>query len=145
MSKDKLRVVLDTNILVRAVSSRSHTSVILDALLNGDYELCITTEILLEYEEKLTQIYDSEVAELIIGTLLLLPNVQRIEIYFDMRLIVHDMDDDKFVNCAFASNAHFLVSEDRHFKILKLITFPKVEVIGFQDFKHILKPPNNFS
>lgn len=70
MSRDKLRIVLDTNILVRAVSSRSQTSVLFDALLNGDYELCVTTEILLEYEEILTQIYDSEVAELTLGTLL---------------------------------------------------------------------------
>jgi predicted nucleic acid-binding protein len=81
----------------------------------------------------------------IIQTKLLLPNVQRIEIFFDMRLIVHDMDDDKFVNCAFASNAHYLVSEDKHFKVLKALPFPKIQVIGFQDFKHILKPPEHFS
>jgi uncharacterized protein len=145
MSNDSLRIVLDTNILIRAVSSRSRTSVAFDALLNGKYTLCVTTDILLEYEEKLTQIYDQEVAELTIGTLMLLPNVQRTEIYFDMRLIVHDADDDKFVNCAFASNAHYLVSEDRHFKILKNVGFPKIQVIGFQDFKHILQASDSFS
>jgi putative PIN family toxin of toxin-antitoxin system len=139
MSRSNLRIVLDTNILVRAVSNRSQTSVIFDALFNNDYVLCVSTEILLEYEEKLTQIYNQEVAELTIGALMLLPNVQRIEIYFDIRLITQDMDDDKFANCAFAANAHYLVSDDRHFRILKKIDFPKLEVIQFQDFKLLLK------
>ena len=138
MAKKPYRVVLDTNIIVRAVSGGSLSSSIFDALLNQHYTLCVSTEILLEYKEKLTQIYNAEIAELVIGTLMVLPNVIRTEIFYDMRLIVYDVDDDKFVNCAFASNAHFIVTEDRHFKILSTVDFPKINVLKFQEFKQVL-------
>ena len=138
MAKKPYRVVIDTNIIVRAVSGGSLSSSIFDALLNQHYILCVSTEILLEYEEKLTQIYNAEIAELVIGTLMVLPNVIRTEIFYDMRLIINDVDDDKFVNCAFASNAHFIVTEDRHFKILSIVDFPKINVLKFQEFKQVL-------
>ena len=107
-------------------------------MLNQEYTLCLSTEILLEYEEKLIEIYDKEVAELVISVLTVLPNVIRTEIFYDMRLIYYDVDDDKFVNCAFASNAHFIVTDDGHFKVLKNVPFPKISVLSFLDFKHLL-------
>jgi uncharacterized protein len=100
-------IVLDTNVLVRAVSPKSLASPILDALYDQKFTVCLSTDILLEYEEILKRIYSDEVAELTISSLLLLPNVLRTEVYFDLRLIVSDADDDKFVNCAFSSNAHY--------------------------------------
>ena len=33
--------------------------------------------------------------------------------------ILQDKDDNKFVDCAIAANARFIVSEDGHFKYLK--------------------------
>jgi uncharacterized protein len=138
MAKPTLRIVLDTNIIIRAVSGRSLSSRIFDALLNQEYTLCLSTEILLEYEEKLIEIYDREVAELVISVLTVLPNVIRTEIFYDMRLIYYDVDDDKFVNCAFASNAHFIVTDDGHFKVLQKVSFPKISVLSFLDFKNLL-------
>ena len=51
-----------------------------------------------------------------------------------MRLIEKDNDDNKFVDCAIAAGASFIVSNDRHFDALKTIPFPKVEVIQIQQF-----------
>lgn len=130
-----MRIVLDTNILVRAVSGRSTNRFVFDKLFNQKYTLCVSTEILLEYEEILSRIYDKETAELVISSLLLLPNVVRTEVYFNMRLIIADADDDKFANCAFASNAHFIVTEDKHFKVLKKTPFPQIEAISYEKFK----------
>ncbi|WP_307681167.1 hypothetical protein [Segatella copri] len=49
-------------------------------------------------------------------------------------------DDNKFVDCAIASNAIFIVTEDKHFKELENIPFPKVEIVGIDDFlKHLKK------
>jgi putative PIN family toxin of toxin-antitoxin system len=133
-----MRIVLDTNILVRAVSGRSMNSKVFDYLFNQEYTLCISTEILLEYEEILSRIYDKEIAELVISSILLLPNVIRTEVYYDMRLITSDADDDKFANCAFAANAHFIVSDDKHFSILKKIDFPKISVVSYDIFLQML-------
>ncbi len=134
-----MRILLDTNILVRSVAGRSFSSVIFDALFNQKFILCVSSEILLEYEEILARIYDKETAELVISSMLLLPNVVRVEVYYNMRLISADADDDKFVDCAFASNAHFIVTDDKHFKVLKNVPFPEIKTLKYIDFLEILK------
>jgi uncharacterized protein len=135
---DLLRIVIDTNVLVRAVSGKSFTSFVFDALFEQKFTLHVTSDIVLEYEEILTRVYDEEIAELVISALRMLPNVIHTNVYFDLRLIAADADDDKFVNCAFAANAHYLVSDDRHYKVLKEIPFPKIHCIGYEGFKEIL-------
>lgn len=47
--------------------------------------------------------------------------------------ITTDPDDNKFVDCAVAGNARFIVTEDHHYDILSKTDFPKVEVIGLDD------------
>ena len=51
-------------------------------------------------------------------------------------------DRNKFVDCAIASNADFIVTNDGHFNVLKNIPFPKVKVISIDDFMEILKTIN---
>jgi len=140
--KEQLRVVLDTNVIVSAVSKRGGYSEIIDELFNGEYDLYVTTEILLEYEEVMIRFFDKEVAELVLSAMSLLPNVQKIGIYFNFNLIENDKDDDKFVDCAFASNAHYLVTNDKHFNVLRKIEFPKINTIKIDEFKDILANSN---
>ena len=54
-------------------------------------------------------------------------------------LIEADPDDNKFVDCAIAGNATFIVSEDRHFRVLSMIDYPKVNVIGVEKFREVLE------
>ncbi|MCL2650497.1 MAG: putative toxin-antitoxin system toxin component, PIN family [Candidatus Azobacteroides sp.] len=56
-----LKVVLDTNILLSSISRKSPYGYILTALLENKYELYVSTEILLEYEEKIITIFDAQV------------------------------------------------------------------------------------
>jgi uncharacterized protein len=47
------------------------------------------------------------------------------------------MDDNKFVDCAIAGNADYLIINDKHFNCLKTIEFPKLSLLnidGFMDF-----------
>jgi uncharacterized protein len=133
-----LKVVLDTNTILRSISRRSTFSVILDKLYDGDYELWVTNDILLEYEEKITDIFSKESAELIIGALSLLPNVKKAEIHYHLFLIDVDKDDNKFSDCAFAGNVHYLVTNDKHFNVLSSIPFPSINVITLERFKSLL-------
>ena len=116
--------MLDTNALLRSISRRSAYAVILDALYENTFEIYITNDILLEYEEKISDIFSSETAELILGAFALLPNVKKVDIHFRLNLISADPDDNKFSDCAFAGNVHFLVTADKHFAVLKSISFP---------------------
>lgn len=54
-------------------------------------------------------------------------------------MISQDPDDNKFVDCAIASNSDWIVTNDKHFHILKGIDFPRVNVISVEDFIHLLK------
>jgi len=93
----------------------------------------------MEYEEKIAEIFSAETAELIIGTLTVLDNVKKIDIYFKLNLIAADLDDNKFVDCAFAGNVHFLVTNDKHYNVLKSIAFPLINVINLDEFKELIK------
>ena len=58
--------------------------------------------------------------------------------HFRFNLIQQDVDDNKFVDCAIAANASYIVSQDHHFDILKNIDFPKVDLIDIDTFVSLL-------
>lgn len=53
---------------------------------------------------------------------------------YAFHLIKADEDDNKFVDCAIVANAKYIVSNDRHFDVLREIPFPKVDVIKINQF-----------
>lgn len=134
-----LKIVLDTNVLLCSISRRSAYAIILDKLYENAFELYVTNDILLEYEEKITEIFSEETAELVVGAFALLPNVKKTDIYFYLNLITADADDNKFSDCAFAGNVHYLVSNDKHFNVLQSISFPLINVINIDEFKELLR------
>jgi uncharacterized protein len=134
-----MKIVLDTNALLTSISERSSLHGIFSAFLEERYDLCVTTEILAEYEEVIARHMGWAVAHNVLSIIENAPNVKWITRYYAWRLIEVDMDDNKFVDCAIAANATFIVSEDRHFDVLKTIPFPKVAVIKAKDFMEILR------
>lgn len=92
----------------------------------------------MEYEEIISKKYSVSVAKDVIRTLLLLPNVDKIDVFYNWSLIVQDVDDNKFVDCAIAANVDFIVTNDRHFGVLKEIQFPVVNVVSISQFQTLL-------
>jgi uncharacterized protein len=134
-----LRIVLDTNAIISSIARKSRNKIIIDKLLNGDYDIVVTTDMLLEYEEKIAELFDQETADGFLEALDLLPNVHRIHVYYRFLLITNDADDDKFADCAIAAGVHFLVSDDRHYRVLKKLGFPEVNLLKIDEFIEILK------
>lgn len=114
-----MRVVLDTNVLLVSIASSSKYRPIFDALLAKKYTLVISNEILTEYEEIFSQRANSKVANLVLEALANLTNVEKQDIFIKWHVIETDKDDNKFVDCAIAGNCHYIVSNDKHFNILK--------------------------
>ncbi|TLU98764.1 putative toxin-antitoxin system toxin component, PIN family [Dyadobacter luticola] len=133
-----MNVVLDTNVLLVALPSRSVYHPIFTALLDKTFELFVTNEIISEYEEQLSYRLGISRTDLHLQELLHLSNVHKIESYYLWQLIEADKDDNKFVDCAVACNADYLVSNDGHYNILASIDFPKVNVIKAGAFLEIL-------
>lgn len=127
-------VVIDTNCLLQIIARKSPYRPIWDAFLEGRYELCVSNEILDEYQEILGQQITPTVAENIVLLILNQENVRLVDPYFRMSLITADPDDNKFVDCAFAAGADYLVSEDSHFDVLRKTPFPKLNLVTLDEF-----------
>jgi len=133
-----VKVVLDTNVLLVSISSRSRLHWVFQKLINKKYTLCVTTEILAEYAEIIDQHMGAATSDSVLGVLENLPNIEFVTTYYKFQLL-KDEDDDKFVDCAIASNANFIVSHDKDFRVLKRIEFPKVRVIDTEELEAELK------
>lgn len=133
------RIVLDTNCLVSSLPRQGKYHQVWQDFFNEKYVLCYTNDILTEYEEILTQKMGRMIAQNIIKAIVARPNTMKLDPRFQFRLIEKDADDNKFVDCAIVANARYIVTEDRHFKVLEAIDFPKVDVIGLDAFLEWLK------
>jgi len=134
-----MKIVMDTNILLVTISATSKYHFVFQDLLQQKYTLCVTTDILNEYEEIISQHLGHETAKFTLELLQNLPNIELITKYFRWQLIEIDPDDNKFVDCAISANADFITTNDKHFNILEKIPFPKVNIIDFEGFMELLK------
>ena len=132
-----MRILLDTNILLISISARSPHHWVINKLVEGLFELAVSNEILLEYFEIIEQKMDSLSPEFTLDLLDNLPNVVHIEPKFKWPLLV-DEEDEKFSNCYLASNANYIVTHDKGFRLLRKIDFPKFQIISLKEFKEIL-------
>lgn len=132
------RVVLDTNCLLISLSRRGAYYTVWKEFFSEKYILCYTNEILSEYEEILSQKMGGDIAGNVIKAIISRKNMVRLDVHFRFNLIQADPDDNKFVDCAIAANASFIVSQDHHFDVLHAIDFPKVELIGIDEFVSLL-------
>jgi uncharacterized protein len=68
-----------------------------------------------------------------------LPNVEQTQIYYNWHIIEEDPDDNKFVDAAISSGADYIITHDKHFKILNIIDLPVVKYLSLEAFEKILK------
>lgn len=134
-----MTIVLDTNILLVAVSRSSDLHLIFQKMIGAEFKLAVSTEILLEYEEILQRKLNLKAATDVMNLISSLPNLIHIDTRFYWEMIEKDPDDNKFIDCAIAANAKYIVSDDAHFRILKKIDFPPLELLTGIKFVEILK------
>ena len=132
--KPRRIVVLDTNCLVQSISQRSNYYPVWKSFINGEYDLCVSSEILEEYEEVIGRLMSPLAAKIVVEAILKAPNTRRLDPHFRFRLIEKDPDDNKFVDCAISAGADYIVSEDAHFRVLETIPFPSVCIIRLDEF-----------
>ena len=127
-------IVLDTNCLLVCLATKNKYHRVWTAFLNEDFQICVSNDIINEYEEILAKKISPAFADMIIQVIMNSENVVFARPTFKFNLITADPDDNKFVDCAIVANADYIVSEDTHFDILKKIDFPKVNVIRIEEF-----------
>lgn len=141
------RITLDTNCLLEVVTRKSKLHYIWEKILAGDIVLCVTTEILCEYEEKLAIKSSPLIAKRVMFQLENTAKIELITTYYRWNLIKADPDDNKFVDCAIAANSRYIVSSDKHFKVLlEKDMWPKLNLKTLKEYhEHLYNKAHTLS
>jgi uncharacterized protein len=133
-----MKVVLDTNVLLTCISKRSSIHDIFLGFIEEKYTLCVTTDILAEYEEVITNHMGKNAASNVLQAIENAPNVLYVNRYYAWQIIEKDPDDNKFVDCAIAANGKYIVTGDHYFDEFKTYDYFKISVVTAHDFQKIL-------
>lgn len=133
------RVVIDTNCLLQILGAKGKYHFLFESFLQFGYVMCISNEVLLEYEEILRMKASPLAADLFMKVIARSRNVIRKDPYFKWNIITNDFDDNKFVDCAFACRANYIVTNDNHFQEAANSPFPVFNVINLDDFSELMK------
>ena len=133
-----MRIVLDTNCLLVSVQEYSDYFWLWKAFCDKKFTLCYTNEILNEYQEVLSHYYSTALAQYTIDAIINASHAEPITVYYKWQLIDADPDDNKFVDCAISANAACIVTNDKHFNVLKTLNFPPIKVINIETFQKII-------
>ena len=138
-----MRVVIDTNVVISALlSSTGIPAQILEAWRLDAFELVVSEPILAEYHKALSyepvlarhRMSHEEIAEIVEGfrefAVLIEPN-QKIE------AIPDDPEDNKFLECALAGEAAYVVSGDAH--LLALRHYQDIQILSPTAFLALLR------
>ncbi len=136
---NKLRLILDTNVFMVSLAPQYKYRWIYDYLIQGRFELALSNEILTEYHEQIVLRYGIERTDAQLDYLFLLPNIVLINPSFHWQRVENDKDDDKFVDCYFASQSDHIISNDRHLRGLPTDEFPPLSVLSYDDFERQYK------
>ncbi|HBV58366.1 MAG TPA: putative toxin-antitoxin system toxin component, PIN family [Candidatus Magasanikbacteria bacterium] len=138
-----MRVVLDTNVLISALFWKGKAALILDLAEKGTITVCLTKEILDEIIRVLNypKIYKHLSSTCLTVNDILHYITELAEFYHDAiqlkNMIKDDPSDNKFLSCALASRAKYIISGDAH--ILKLKSFVNISIVTPAVFLSIFK------
>ena len=140
-----MRVVIDTNILLPSLSPRSKSHWLFADLLAERFVLCVTTDILNEYSEVFDRKLGVKASSAVMDLLETLPNLLLVDKFYFWQAVEQDPDDNKFVDCAIAAQAKYLVTDDSHFNPLKRKPLFEVEIVTMKEFEQLFHPPDSKS
>ena len=117
-----MTVCIDTNSPVQLFGKKSRFQAIAVARMGGQIELALSTAILLEYEEVAAAMHGPVCAREVMNFLDLATAsgfARHFTPQFHFRIITADPDDNIFADCAIATDAEYIITEDRHFQALR--------------------------
>lgn len=134
----RLRVVLDTNVLISGTLWSGIPSDILEKCRLRCIDLIISTEILseleetLRYEKKFKQTEESIKKNIneIAGISMIVEPKERLFV------IEKDVDDNVVLECALAGDSDYIITGDKH--LLELKEYGKIKVVTPREFIEIL-------
>jgi uncharacterized protein len=140
-NKTKIKVILDTNILVSGSLWKGNSYKILLLIETGKVICILSPSILEEYEkvmrsEEITEkiacknLVINEIIDHIISmTTLVIPKSR-------LKVVMEDPDDNKIIECAIEGKSDFIITQDKH--LLNLKKNKKIKIITPEEFLKLL-------
>jgi uncharacterized protein len=137
-----MKVVLDTNVLVSGIFFGGIPGKILDAWANHEFDLFLSPNILHEYIKVIHRsatMTDKSMIRYWVYTIA--KHARHIPDTSSESVISRDPHDDKFLWCATAAKAQYLVTGDKDLTVLEdRYDFP-FKILSPRSFVHVLSPP----
>jgi putative PIN family toxin of toxin-antitoxin system len=129
-----VKVVVDTNVLVSALLFGGKPGKLISLWQRGTIRPLVSKEIIDEYLRVFTypkfKLSEEDVNFLLYHEIL--PYFEVIDVHPGPRIIGSDPEDDKFIRCALAGKAKFIISGDHHLIALK--SYQKIRIFSPSDF-----------
>ena len=129
-----VKIVVDTNVIVSAMLFGGKPGKLIPLWQRGTIRPLASKEIIDEYLRVLTypkfKLSEEDVNFLLYQEIL--PYFEVIDVEPGPRIIKKDPEDDKFIRCALAGKAKWIISGDRH--LLALKTYKKIKILTPSDF-----------
>lgn len=139
-----MNVVCDTNVLISALLWQGITSNIFHLAKQGKINICASAETIDEFQAALSYSKFKKQLAIIRKTPEEVINefLEVVAYYYPEKIskiiVKDDPSDDKFLACAIATQASFIVSGDAH--LLKLKEFKGIPIVSPRKFLKIAKP-----
>jgi putative PIN family toxin of toxin-antitoxin system len=131
------RAVLDTNVLISAILFGGKPQRALEVAIKGEYSLYISETLIEELRNVLLRPkfgFGAQTVEIIIAELIGVAEL--VDPSNRINVISEDTDDDRILECAVESRAHFIVTGDSH--LLALVEYLKIKIIEPDQFLKII-------
>ncbi len=129
------KVVIDTNIYISAIFWSGNPRKIVDLGRKEKILVFICSEIENEITEKLKTKFRLKAEEINQIVLDFSSFTIPVKISKRVQAVVDDPEDNKFIECAIASKAKYIISGDNH--LLKLKRYNKIEIITARDYLNL--------
>jgi hypothetical protein len=133
-AKKELRVVLDTNILISALIFTGVLSKIVNLWKHGSVVPVLTKETFNEFREVLNypklSLTKTEINLILEEEIL--PYFEVVKVARSVKEVCRDRQDDKFISCAIAARADYIVSGDEDLLVLK--KYGQTKIISASEF-----------
>ena len=127
------KIVLDTNVIVSGILFGGNPRGVIQSVIEGRSILYISTPILEEIEAVLLRPKFKLNASIVRN---LVYEIEQISIFAESKkainIVKKDPDDNKFIECAIASNSEFIISGDVH--LLEIKKYRKIKIITPQEY-----------
>ena len=129
-----MNIVIDTNVLISAFLFGGAPSRLIDLWKSGRIKPLITKEILTEYIRVLAypkfKLTENEIDYIIHEEIM--PFFKAVKSASSPSIIKEDPDDDKFIQCAIAGKAKYIISGDQH--LLALKSYKNIKILTPSQF-----------